>query len=169
MKIYHATSENLILPRDHPLSKVVYSYDWWKRHVKNRQERVKELNDLGFVWERLQSDWNIALESLVCFKVSREDIFWGSLPLDLVRLAAAGSPLGDAHARQSAIQISHPFTHLMLALLLYALLCLALICSALPSSSLLNRSFTVTWTFQGITWSILTTRRALTTPSPAGA
>ena len=77
LKIYHATSENLILPRDHPLSKVVYSYDWWKRHVKNRQERVKELNDLGFVWERLQSDWNIALESLVCFKVSREDIFGG--------------------------------------------------------------------------------------------
>ena len=40
---------------------------WWQKHVKQRPERVAELNKLGFVWERLQPEWNLVLEALVTY------------------------------------------------------------------------------------------------------
>ena len=50
------------------LSSTVYTMRWWKRHIKNRSERVSELNQLGFVWQRLQPEWNLVLEALVTFQ-----------------------------------------------------------------------------------------------------
>jgi hypothetical protein len=41
---------------------------WWLVHVRQRPERVAELNALGFVWERLQPEWNLVLEALISYK-----------------------------------------------------------------------------------------------------
>jgi len=41
--------------------------NWWQRHVKLHPDRVSELNELGFVWERLQPEWNIFLEALITY------------------------------------------------------------------------------------------------------
>ena len=49
------------------LSGTVYNMNWWTRHVKSRPTRVFELNQLGFVWERLQPEWNLVLEALVTY------------------------------------------------------------------------------------------------------
>jgi Helicase associated domain len=49
------------------LSSTVFTMKWWLRHVKQRPERVKLLNALGFVWERLQPEWNLILEALIVY------------------------------------------------------------------------------------------------------
>mmetsp|Transcript_20895 Transcript_20895/g.45335 ORF Transcript_20895/g.45335 Transcript_20895/m.45335 type:complete len:310 (-) Transcript_20895:66-995(-) len=41
---------------------------WWIRNVKQRPERVEQLNELGFLWQRLQPEWNLVLEALITFK-----------------------------------------------------------------------------------------------------
>lgn len=82
LKRYHEKHADLILPRrfvvpeqdDYPkelhgidLAGTVYDMKWWQRHVKERPDRVAELNQLGFVWERLQSEWNLVLEGLMAY------------------------------------------------------------------------------------------------------
>lgn len=42
---------------------------WWAYNVSKNPERVCELNQLGFVWERLQPEYNLVLEALITFKV----------------------------------------------------------------------------------------------------
>lgn len=49
------------------LASTVYNMKWWLKHVKQRPERVRQLNALGFVWERLQPEWNLIIESLIVF------------------------------------------------------------------------------------------------------
>ncbi len=36
--------------------------------IRSNPKRVKELNSLGFVWERLQPEWNLVLEAMVVYK-----------------------------------------------------------------------------------------------------
>ena len=50
------------------LASIVYNMKWWSYHVSKKPERVYELNQLGFVWERLQTNWNLVLEALVVYK-----------------------------------------------------------------------------------------------------
>ena len=50
------------------IASTVYNMKWWSKHVRSNPDRVKELNSLGFVWERLQSEWNLVLEALVVYK-----------------------------------------------------------------------------------------------------
>lgn len=50
------------------LAGTVYNMRWWQRHVQNQPDRVSELNRIGFVWERLQPEWNLILESLIVYK-----------------------------------------------------------------------------------------------------
>jgi len=50
------------------LAGTVYTMRWWQRHVQNQPDRVSELNKMGFVWERLQPEWNLILESLIVYK-----------------------------------------------------------------------------------------------------
>lgn len=50
------------------LAGTVYNMRWWQRHVQNQPDRVSELNKIGFVWERLQPEWNLILESLIVYK-----------------------------------------------------------------------------------------------------
>eukprot|EP00980_Cylindrotheca_fusiformis_P029635 scaffold23625_cov137-Cylindrotheca_fusiformis.AAC.20 len=82
LRNYHQEHDHLVLPRrfvvpekdDYPkelhgidLAGTVYDMKWWQRHVKERPDRVTELNRLGFVWERLQSEWNLVLEGLMAY------------------------------------------------------------------------------------------------------
>ena len=50
------------------LAGTVYNMKWWQRHVQNQPDRVSELNRIGFVWERLQPEWNLILESLIVYQ-----------------------------------------------------------------------------------------------------
>jgi len=50
------------------LAGTVYNMRWWQHHVQNQPDRVSELNKIGFVWERLQPEWNLILESLIVYK-----------------------------------------------------------------------------------------------------
>jgi len=82
LKLYHENHGDLILPRRYvipesdiypkelhgvDLAGTVYDMKWWQRHVKQRPDRVTELNSLGFVWERLQPEWNLVLEGLLTY------------------------------------------------------------------------------------------------------
>jgi len=82
LRIYRDLHGSLVMPRryivpfhgDFPtmwmgvdLASSVYNMKWWQSHVKGRPERVSELNELEFVWERLQPEWNIVLEALVYY------------------------------------------------------------------------------------------------------
>lgn len=82
LRTYWALNNDLVLPRRYivpysplfpvefhgvDLSNTVYNMKWWSRHVKSRPERVSELNKLGFVWERLQPEWNLVLEALITY------------------------------------------------------------------------------------------------------
>ncbi len=49
------------------LAGTVYNMEWWQTHVKQRPTRVAELNQLGFVWERLQPQWNLVLTALITY------------------------------------------------------------------------------------------------------
>jgi len=50
------------------LAGTVYNMPWWQKHIKHRPDRVADLNTLGFVWERLQPEWNLILESLIVYR-----------------------------------------------------------------------------------------------------
>jgi hypothetical protein len=50
------------------LAATVYTMKWWKKNIRTEEtKRVSELNNLGFVWERLQPEWNIVLEALITY------------------------------------------------------------------------------------------------------
>jgi len=46
----------------------VYDMRWWLKHVKEQPSRVSELNNIKFIWERLQPEWNLIFESLIVYK-----------------------------------------------------------------------------------------------------
>jgi hypothetical protein len=89
LKVFHLKHDNLILPRrfvvpvddTYPkdwhgidLAGTVYDMKWWQKHVKQKPNRVAELNQLGFVWERLQPEWNLVLEGLVTYGILHRDL-----------------------------------------------------------------------------------------------
>ncbi|CAM9836860.1 unnamed protein product, partial [Discosporangium mesarthrocarpum] len=49
------------------LGKKVYNMDFWSKHVRDRPNRRAELDKLGFVWGRLQDEYNIFLEGLLVY------------------------------------------------------------------------------------------------------
>lgn len=49
------------------LASTVYDMKWWLQNVKQQRDRVQELNEMGFLWERLQSEWNLVLEALITY------------------------------------------------------------------------------------------------------
>lgn len=87
LRIYHEIHGNLLIPRRYlvPSAEIgekrvmfptewhgidlscVYNMKWWQKHVKQRPERVAELHKLGFVWGRLQPEWNIILDALISY------------------------------------------------------------------------------------------------------
>ena len=89
LRTYHNENSHLVLPRrflvpessDYPviwhgvdLAGTVYNMRWWQNHVKQRPDRVNELNDIGFVWERLQPEWNLILEALIVYRGVNGDL-----------------------------------------------------------------------------------------------
>lgn len=89
LKVYHDKHSNLVMPRKYvvedkegyseewhgiDLSRTVYDMKWWLRHVQQRPDRVAELNTLGFVWERLQPEWNLILEALITYRTMYDDL-----------------------------------------------------------------------------------------------
>lgn len=89
LKAYHTHHAHLTMPRKYlvpetdsypvewhgiDLAATVYDMKWWLRHVKERPDRVAELNQLGFVWERLQPEWNLILEALISYRTLYNDL-----------------------------------------------------------------------------------------------
>lgn len=83
LRAYHSIHGNLVIPRrytiphgspEYPiethnidLASTVYNMNWWQRHVRYHTERVAELNQIGFLWERLQPEWNLVVEALITY------------------------------------------------------------------------------------------------------
>jgi hypothetical protein len=89
LRAYHSVHGDLVLPRRYvvppqtpfpidlhgvDLSSTVYNMRWWQRNVKEKPARVAELNQLGFVWERLQPEWNLVLEALITYSSLHADL-----------------------------------------------------------------------------------------------
>lgn len=81
LKAYYSLHGNLAMPRrfnvpstkDFPAEwhqvrlSCVYNMKWWSKHIKSKPDRVYQLNQLGFIWERLQPEWNLILEALITY------------------------------------------------------------------------------------------------------
>jgi hypothetical protein len=83
LRAYHIVHGNLVMPRRYivpvdqgfplewvglDLAGTVYNMKWWKKNICTEEtRRVNELNSLGFVWERLQPEWNVVLEALITY------------------------------------------------------------------------------------------------------
>jgi len=93
------------------LAKLVYNRKWWKKHIAKNSDRVAQLNQLGFVWERLQPEWNLFMEGMVTYKsiygnvmvpasfvIPRDDDLWSRGVWDL--------PLGNVVHR---LRLRHDF------------------------------------------------------------
>jgi len=89
LRAYHSIHGDLVIPRRFTvpsddlfpkewhtvdLSSTVYCLRWWQRNIKEKPDRVAELNKLGFVWERLQPEWNLVLEALITYSVMHGDV-----------------------------------------------------------------------------------------------
>ncbi len=112
LNVYHSQHSHLIMPRKYvvqtsdcypkewhgvDLAGTVYDMKWWLRHVKQRPDRVAELNELGFVWERLQPEWNLILEALITYRTLNDDLL---VPSKFV------VPFGDSEWSRSTWGIS---------------------------------------------------------------
>ena len=56
------------------LASTVYDMKWWQNYVKQKPDRVEELNKMGFLWERLQPEWNLVLEALITYSELHGDV-----------------------------------------------------------------------------------------------
>mmetsp|Transcript_16324 Transcript_16324/g.23027 ORF Transcript_16324/g.23027 Transcript_16324/m.23027 type:complete len:470 (-) Transcript_16324:370-1779(-) len=89
LRSYHAIHGDLAMPQrfivpedsDYPevwhgkdLASTVYDMEWWQKHVKQNPDHVADLNRLGFIWERLQTNWNLVLEALVTYSSFHGDV-----------------------------------------------------------------------------------------------
>ncbi|CBJ27332.1 conserved unknown protein [Ectocarpus siliculosus] len=85
LKAYHRQHGNLLLTQNYVmpdeedngnmlehrgwrLGQKVYTMKFWKRHVRDRPSRRAELAKLGFVWGRLQDEYNLFLEALLAYR-----------------------------------------------------------------------------------------------------
>ncbi|CAM9923017.1 unnamed protein product, partial [Chrysoparadoxa australica] len=62
------------LCRGWKLSRCVYNMKFFREHLANHQDRREALTALGFVWGRLQPEYNIVLEALVTYKYLHGDL-----------------------------------------------------------------------------------------------
>ena len=89
LRVFHALHGHLVLPYKYTvpeeagypdewvgydLAGTVYDMNWWLGYVRNRPERVNELNALGFIWGRLQPKWNLVVEALVHYRMLHDNI-----------------------------------------------------------------------------------------------
>lgn len=57
-----------------PLARLVYRMKFWQKHIASFPSRREQLDHLGFIWSRLQSEYNVVLEALVTFRHLRGDL-----------------------------------------------------------------------------------------------
>ena len=50
------------------LGHYIYNMKWWQKHIAQNTDRVTQLNQLGFIWERLQSPFNLFMEGMVNYR-----------------------------------------------------------------------------------------------------
>ena len=70
LQAFHEEHSHLVIPRRYrvpescsypsiwhglDLAGTVYTMKWWQRHVQNQPDRVSELNNMGFIWERVSA------------------------------------------------------------------------------------------------------------------
>ena len=46
------------------LAKHIYNMQWWQKHIASNSTRVAQLNEIDFIWGRLQPQWNIFMEAM---------------------------------------------------------------------------------------------------------
>eukprot|EP00986_Skeletonema_menzelii_P007646 scaffold3016_cov146-Skeletonema_menzelii.AAC.2 len=56
------------------LARQVYNRKWWTKHIAKNNDRVSQLNKIGFVWERLQPEWNLFMEAMVTYRSIYGDV-----------------------------------------------------------------------------------------------
>jgi len=86
---YHEKYGDLVIPRRFVVPKTnewpkewhgvklarhVYNRKWWTKHIAKKSDRVAQLNKLGFVWERMQPEWNLFMEAMVTYKSIYGDV-----------------------------------------------------------------------------------------------
>lgn len=50
------------------LGHYIYNMKWWQRHIAQHKDRVAQLNKLGFIWEKLQPQWNLFMEGMAYYR-----------------------------------------------------------------------------------------------------
>lgn len=83
LEAYHRNYGDLAIPgnfavpatNDYPaewhgvkLANYIYTMKWWQKHISQHKDRVTQLNQLGFIWERLQPKWNLFMESMAYYR-----------------------------------------------------------------------------------------------------
>lgn len=56
------------------LAKVIYRREFWKEFIADNSSRRAELDELGFVWSRLQPEYNLVLEALMTYQELHGDL-----------------------------------------------------------------------------------------------
>ncbi|KAL9182653.1 hypothetical protein ACHAXT_013305 [Thalassiosira profunda] len=69
-----ATNEYPVEWHGRKLAVHIYNMKWWTRHVAQHNDRVAQLNSLGFIWERLQPQWNLFMEALAIYRNCYGDV-----------------------------------------------------------------------------------------------
>lgn len=96
IRLYHAIHGDLLVedgwcvPREPPwphqlwgkrLARLVYDMGFWQTHVAQFPARRADLEKLGFVWGRLQSEYNLVVEALLVYRELHGDLL---VPADFV-------------------------------------------------------------------------------------
>ena len=86
---YHEKYGDLVIPRTFivphsnewpkewhgvKLARHVYNRKWWTKHIAKKNDRVAQLNKIGFVWERIQNPWNLFMEAMVTYRSIYGDV-----------------------------------------------------------------------------------------------
>jgi hypothetical protein len=117
LRAYHSIHGNLVIPRryvippgstEYPvethnvdLAATVYNMEWWQQHVRYHTTRVAELNQIGFLWERLQPEWNLVVEALITYNALYGNLLVPSSFVVPSGLSSGSSSMLDDNSRNS--------------------------------------------------------------------
>lgn len=117
LRAYHSIHGNLVIPRryvippgspEYPvethnvdLAATVYNMEWWQQHVRYHTTRVAELNQIGFLWERLQPEWNLVVEALITYNALYGNLLVPSSFVVPSGIASVTSSMLDDNTRNS--------------------------------------------------------------------
>jgi hypothetical protein len=125
IRLYRATKGDLLIeqgwcvPSDAPwppplhgrrLARVVYDLQFWQQHLAAYPERRAELEQLGFLWGRLQPEYNLVVEALMVYKELYGDLLVpstfvvpdGDFISNAVTVIQEGGDVGNARRGESS-------------------------------------------------------------------